>query len=186
MAIGNISNGEAGSSVRTKLNQTIDKVNESHGWITVTDDAITAGSPLVVSEGNIVPLPNNAAGGITTYAPTGGNGLYNGTRLVGDSLGDEFEVRITLKAYTSDQNGGFNFLIDISPSGDGSTPIVTYPVRMFRGTGAGNVQQYSTNIPYFTLGTFLANGGQLLIESVTGNTTVYDISYYIKKVSSGA
>lgn len=185
MAIGNISNGEAGSSVRTKLNPTITKVNSSDGWITAVDDSLTSTVPLVVPEGVTVPLVNNNSGGITAYAPAGGNGLYNGTRLVGDAIGDEYELRITMNAFTTSNNGGFNLIIDISAAGDGSTPIVTYPVRMFRGTGIGNVQQYTVNIPYFTLGTFIANGGQVLIESVTGNTSVYGVSYYIKKVSSG-
>lgn len=185
MTIGSVSNGEAGSSVRSKINASIDKVNKSSGWITAVDDSLTSGSPLTVSAGTTVALPNNNSGGVVTYAPSGGNGLYDGDRLLADAVVDEYELRVTMSAYTNNNNGGFNLLIDIGAAGDGSTPIVTYPVRMFRGTGSGNVQQYTVNIPYFTLATFVANGGKVLIESVTGNTSVYDVSYYIKKVSSG-
>lgn len=185
MSIQIINDGELGSSVRTKLNDSIQRGNRDVGYATFVDTQYTLGSPLVVNQGATVDLPNNSTGDLITYLPENSSGLYNGTRLVADNVGDEYTLRISIGAFTTSNSGGFDLSIDISALGDGSITIVRYPVRMFRGTGSANAQVYTINVPYFTLGTFIANGGLIRLESITGNTSVYGIQYYIRKIAAG-
>jgi hypothetical protein len=181
MTISSISDGELGSSVRTKLNALVTHANNNTGWASYADTTYTSGSPFVVSVGTTVSLPNNAATTIVSQLPTGSTGLYDGTRITPDASGDSYDVRMSFQGFSSVNEGAFALSLDISAAGDGSITIASAPVRMVRGSGAGNVQLYTVAIPVFTLGTFLTNGGLIRIEAVDGNITVYDISYVLIK-----
>jgi len=157
------------------------------GWETYGDDQYTEGSPLVVAQGGAVILPNNAATIDVSQSPDPENPLYDPVtqRLTPNGAGDVYFMRISFAAFTNNQNGAFNITADISAAGDGSIEIAGYPTRMLRGTGSGNAQVYSTNLLLFTRGTFVANGAALRIESVTGETSLYNVNYFIVKAFEG-
>lgn len=182
--IGNIINGETGASVRGKLNELIAATN-SQGWANYTDTSRTSANPVDVVEGATVNIINDGLNSITAYLPQGSAGFYNGTRITPDASGDTYSVRIALQAYTSSNSGAFNISMDISAAGDGSNTITSKPVRMVRGTGVGNVQLYTIDFPIFALGTFLSNGAVIRLESLTGTTSYYGVSYVIVKTNTG-
>lgn len=154
------------------------------GWALYADTQYTAVSPLVISQGTVVNLPNNAATADEGSLPTGSPPLYDGTRIWPNNINDTYDVRITFKASTSSgASGGFNVSLDLSAAGNDSITVASQPVRMLRGANA--VQTYTINFPVFCKSTFVANGGLLRIESVTGNLTMYDISLFLVKTYGG-
>lgn len=154
------------------------------GWALYTDTQYSSGSPLVISQGTTVDLPNNAGSKDEGSLPTGSPPLYDGTRIWPNSINDTYDVRVTFKASTSSgSNGGFNVSLDISEAGDDSITVASQPIRMLRGSNV--VQTYTVNFPVFCKETFKANGGLLRIESVTGNLTMYDVSLFLVKTYGG-
>lgn len=159
-------------------------VMSGSGWALYGDTQYSAGSPLVISQGSTVDLPNNAGSKDESSLPTGSPALYDGTRIQPNSINDTYDVRVNFKASTSSAtSGGFNVSLDISAAGDGSITVTAQPVRMLRG--ANEVQTYTVNFPIFCKETFKANGGLLRIESVTGDLTIYDISLFLVKTYGG-
>lgn len=158
-------------------------VISSSGGYGVYGDSQYDSTPLVVNSGTQVKLPNNSAD-IIEELPAGSSGFYDGSVITPDALGDAYILRLGFEAASSSTNGAFNVAVDISATGDGSIIISGNPERMIRG--ANSYQRYTISLPIFCRETFLANGGHVLIESVTGNTSVRQISFFITKVYSGA
>jgi hypothetical protein len=150
------------------------------GWAQYKDTAYTSGSPLTVTQGSTVTLANNAGSTITSHLPSGVTAFYDGTtnKITPENSGDFYEVRIDFNAWTDNNNGLAVVKLDIG----GSMGVILQRLVNFpRGTGSGNVRSYSTTTGIYTLDTFLANGGTLQIESITGTTTIYDINFVINR-----
>ena len=154
------------------------------GWELYEDTQYTEISPFEIDEGVAVALPNNGLSSDVSQAPTV-NALYDGTRMTPNDLGDSYVLRISIAVATTSNNGTFSLSLDISALGDGSITIASTAIRTARGTGINNAQLYSIAIPIFTLGTFMANGGLFRFESITGDSSLYDISFLIQKTHKG-
>lgn len=147
------------------------------GWILYGDDQYTSGSPLVVTAGTTVNLPNNAATTITSSAPLG-TSFYNGTKITPDNVGDAFTISLRVTVESSINEGALAITLDI---GDGITPnvIIGDSRRLVRGSGTP--QNVVFDFTVFSLATFVANGGQLKFEAVAGNLSVYDINMMVQR-----
>ena len=159
-------------------------VEESTGWAQYTDDQYTSGSPLVITEGNTTTLDINGATTIKSQLPTGVTDFYDvaTSKILGVNNGDGFLFRINFKAFTSSPSGIAKIKLDIGGSQGVILPrAFTFP----KGTGLANAQEYSSTNLYYTLGTFVANGGDLQVESFRGDTSIYDISLLIQRISKG-
>lgn len=165
------------STIANTLNQMFTTIFGRTGWATYAGSTYNSGNKLVVSAGTTVLLPNNAASGLSIQKPLDITTFYDGVRLQGQNSGDYYLIRITFIAHGSVNDSGFNIMIDISAAGDGSNVIASKPTRMIKGSGAGNAQPYTVEFQYFTLNTFVANGGLLKIEAVDGDISIYDITY---------
>jgi hypothetical protein len=152
------------------------------GWAQYKDDQYTSGSPLSVAEGNTVTIDNNGGSTIKSHLPTGITDFYDvaTSKITPENSGDAYNIRIDFSAYTSSPSGLAQLKIDI---GDGITPnvIVTRAFTFPKGTGSGNATKFSTTTTFYSLGTFLANGGAVQVESLTGNTTLYDVNFVITR-----
>lgn len=150
------------------------------GWAVYNDTQYTSGSPLVVTSGTTVAIPNNAGTKIETFLPSDG-ALYDETagRVNMNTLGSHGVVRVTFTASASLNNGGFSVSLDISAAGDGSITVATDPVRMLRGSNVPS--QYTVALDVYALDTFIANGGRLRITAEAGDITLYGIGFYIAK-----
>ena len=83
-------------------------------WALYTDTQYTAGSPLVILQGNTEDVPNNAGSNDEGSLPTESPALYDCTRRRPNNINDTYDVRVTFKASTSSgSNGGFNVSLDI-------------------------------------------------------------------------
>lgn len=152
-------------------------IDAGTGWGYYEDTQYTEASPFVVNAGEKLPLPNNKATSIETYLPNGVDTLYDGTRITPNQIGDGYAIRISFKAKTSSNNGGFFIDLDISAAGDGSNVILEDSRRFLRGTNSE--QKFSFTSAVFSLNSFIGNGGLVTFESSTGNSSIYGINYYI-------
>lgn len=158
---------------------------QGSGWAQYQDTQYTQGSPLVVSQGSTVTMPINGISNITSHLPEGVDSLYNGTRITPASVGDFYDIRVNFTGFASVANGGFIIDIDISTAGDGSNVVASCPVRMIRGSGSGNAQIYTVNVPVFSLNTFVANGGLIRFTALDGNMSIYNATLVIARVHKG-
>lgn len=156
-------------------------VEESTGWAQYKDDQYTSGSPLVISAGATTTLDNNAGSTITTQLPVGVTALYDSltNKITPENSGDAYLVRVDFTAFTSSPSGLAKLQIDI---GGAQGIIIDRGFTFPKGTGSGNAQDYSMTSLVYSLSTFVANGGTVQIESVTGDTSVYDINFVISRV----
>jgi len=154
---------------------------KSKGWAVYHDSTYTVGAPLTVASAR-VKLTNDTAGSGTdkTYLPASVTDFWNSTtnKITPENVGDAYDVRIQFKAKCSTVSAFFDFEIDIG----GSLGVITSRT-LSSSKGANTEQRYSVGIPVFTLATFVANGGEIYINSIDDGTTVsiYDIQIFIKR-----
>jgi hypothetical protein len=151
------------------------------GWASYNDDQYTSGSPLVITAGSTVQLTNNAASSIKTHLPNGITDFWNSSTnvITPENSGDAYMLRVSFTAFTDNNNGLAESQLDIGGSqGIIDRRLINFP----RGTGLGNARNISYTSLIFSLDTFLANGGTLQIEGITGTTSIYDISILIARI----
>lgn len=150
------------------------------GWAQYGDDEYTSSNLFVVNVGDRLKLPNNGNSNITKELPTGVTELYDSTnqKIIGVENGDGYLLRINFKAFTDNNNGYAELSLDI---GGTQGEIIETPVIFPRGTGSNNVRPYTSTTLTYSLGTFVANGGDIYIEGVRGTTSIYDITYVIQR-----
>lgn len=179
MAQINIPSSGLWSTISVALNSMFTEQYNTTGWGLYTDTVYTEGSPLTVTAGTTVALPNNKGSVIETHLPDDVTTFYDGTRVRSQNIGDGLEVRVNFKAKTTSNTGAFAVAFDISALGDGSNVITERANSFVRGTNTEQAYSFTTGL--FSLDTFIANGCLISFESITGTSSVYDISYLIKR-----
>ena len=170
------------------LTQTIEELQtlldqvEGKGWAIYFDDTYTVGSPFsVTAVAGIVKLQCDGAKSttVTSELPTGVAALWDtvNDEIIGVAVGNSYDVRVGFKAKNTNITGSFDILFDIgNPSGQViSARTYTFP------KGANTEVQFSIGIPLFSMATFVANGCKVYIDSLIGDTTIYDISIFVKQ-----
>lgn len=147
---------------------------QTTGWGQYMDDTYTEGSPLSVTEGVTIDMPNDAGVANEDYLPTGVTSFYNGTVITPDNEGDAYEISIRFKTKSSVNDGAIRVGLDI---GGSLGEIFSDSRRLVRGTATENSMAF--NFTAFSLDTFLSNGGTVKFEAVTGDQSVYDIVFVI-------
>lgn len=151
------------------------------GWITYEDSTYTEGSPLVIASARgKLTCDGLGSGTYKAEAPDGVAEFFNTTtnKILGINVGDACDIRIDFKAKCSTVSAYFDLELDIG----GAQGIITART-LSSSKGAGNEQRYSPSFGYYTLATFVANGGDIYIDSSEDGTTVsiYDIKITIKR-----
>ena len=72
-------------------------------WAQYKDTQYTTGNRLVLTGGNEISLPNNAADNIISYMPAGVS-FYDGTKITPQSVGETYDVRLSFRAESSTQS----------------------------------------------------------------------------------
>lgn len=151
----------------------------SLGWAQYLDTQYTEASPFTVNEGVTATLPNNAGSSITKYLPAGIDGYYDGSKIRSVKEGETFSVSIRFKVKSSSPNGAIAINLDI---GGAVGNIVEDTRRLVRG--ANTETSFAIDFTTYALDTFLANGAEVKFESITGNSSIYDINYVIVRITS--
>lgn len=158
----------------------------STGWATYNDSEYTDIAPEVIAEDEIVNISNNAAVSIEGQLPSD-DSLYDSVtqRVFPNEINDAYIIRVTFKAYSTSQTGRYNIGLDISPLGDNSMIAVENPTTMLRGSGLSNARVVDEEFVVFSSAAFVANGGRIFIESVTGDTNIYNTRISVFKIHGG-
>lgn len=172
-------NGVTPNDIFDRVNSLIDKVN-TNGYAVYTDTEYTLENPFVIPNGQRLKIPNNAVVKNDTNLPFDMVKLFDETtqKLVSINENDEFSIRIRFDTFTTSNTGYAEIDLDI---GGSLGSIMNIPVFFPRGAGQNNVRKFSEMSKYFTGSTFISNGGELFIESVRGNTNIFNISFYISR-----
>lgn len=156
------------------------EITQPTGWASYSDSQYTSGSPFVVSSGATVNLPNDAATVIDSFVPPGVTTLYDGTVITPENIGDAYEIRIDFKTSNNNVSGLADLILDIgAPQNEILRRTFSFP------KGSGTTFDYSTTTAFYSLSTFVANGGTIKINSITGDTSIWDISYTIFRTHKG-
>jgi hypothetical protein len=152
------------------------------GWAMYDDDTYTEGAPLYVTAvAGIVKLECDGAGSntVTSELPLGVSALWDTTndKILSTGAGNAFDVRIDFKAKNTNITGSFDIFFDI---GDPSGIVISARTYTFP-KGANTEVQFSIGIPLFSMATFVANGCTVYIDSTVGDTTLYEISIFVKQ-----
>lgn len=141
------------------------------GWQYITDSTYTSASPLVIPQGNTSDLALDGSTNITSQLPLGVTSFYdllNGI-ITPENIGDGMTFTLGFKARNNNVNGVATFAIDIG----GSVGLIFPKVFLFP-KGANQENDYYFTLQGYTLDTFVANGGQIVITSNVGQTELYD------------
>jgi len=146
------------------------------------DSTYTSGSPLVVNNSRVqLTIDGLASNTETSYLPKGVTTFWNTStnKIVPENVGDGFIGRLDFKAVPSGTDVYFDIQIDI---GDGSVIDIFNDVELFpKGTGVE--QKFSIPLPFFSLSTFVSNGGKIYVDTTVGskNMSVYDIGILVHR-----
>ncbi len=161
-----------------------DWVGRAFGWASYADTQHTSGSPQSVTADTPAIFENNG-GTVTSRLPAGSTQFWNGTtdRIVLDTAGDAWDLRITGTIVPASPNGTLDWWLDIGsdPLGGSSIPITQASTEYLKGT---DPQDFVIAVPGFALSTFLANGCAIVFSSSV-NATIYNKVVFVKKDHSG-
>lgn len=153
------------------------------GWAQYGDSNYTNISPLVVNSGqtstiNLDGLLNT----VKTQLPEESTDLYNtvSSKITPVSSGDGYSMSLAFNGISSSNNGDATIFVDI---GGSFTRLFPKTFRFNRGAGVSHEYYFVFN--FYSLGTFIANGGLIKIESGQGNTSIYDIILQIHRTHKG-
>lgn len=165
-----------------KANDNFIDIYNKTGWAQYNDTVYTLASPFVINSGVTSTLPNNAGSNITTYLPSNVTAFYNQatTKITPQNVGDYYGINIRFKAKSSSTGGVFDIGIDIG----GALGVIFKETFLF-AKGSNTEQDFNILISGYSLATFVSNGGIPKVTSITGNTSIYSISYQISRTHKG-
>lgn len=154
-------------------------VDGQTGWAIYTDNAKTVGAPLVINAGVTTTITNNAATSIITQLPVGVTSFYDSvnSKITPQNDGDFYAINIRFTASSSSTNGLFDLSLDI-----GSPMNIIMTETRILNKGIGAAQRININFLIYSGSTFVTNGGLIKLNSITGNTSIYDITYNISRL----
>lgn len=167
---------QTGGSTEAQIQEAANKLV---GWQRVADTQYTEASPFPIANGASLALPNNAGEIIDSQLPDGVTTFYDSAtgKIVPENELDKMTFTIRFKAKNTAANGAYlQFGIDI-----GGTFGVIFEDSQLFVKGANTEQSFNFVAPGYTGATFLANGGEVKVSSVGGNSSIYDIEYQLER-----
>lgn len=147
------------------------------GWVQYSDTQYTQASPLTISGNVRTRLTNDAGLIIDLVNMFGADTIWNPTtnKFVPDNSGDKYTKRVSFTADPALNNRNLTLELDI---GGNQGVIWSRTIRLSRGAGIDT--KVTENLDFYTLNTFVANGGDLFIEC-DGDIDLYDIIFLIER-----
>lgn len=180
--IGTTAGDGTGDVLRDAFDKTNDNFTEAYnftGWAQYGDSQYTSGSPLVITQGNTATIDIDGLGTtVKSQLPDGVTDFYDvaTSKITPENSGDGYTMSLGFLASNTSNNGDATIFVDI---GGAFTRLFARVFRFPRGTGVAH--DFYVTTQFYTLGTFLANGGLIKIESGTGDTSLYDITLQIHR-----
>lgn len=151
--------------------------NDYSGWGVYNDTQFTEAAPGMVAGNTTYYMPNNAGNKIESQLPLDVATFYDtSTQSITGRNGDGLNVVIEFKLKpTTNLNTRVTLSIDI---GGGVGEIYKRDFTLTKGVGEEHF--YLSSFDAYTLGTWQANGGRVLIRS-TAAVEVYEIRYVLTR-----
>lgn len=184
--IGTTPNDGTGDSLRdafNKSNNNFTEIYKERGWGYYVDSLAT---PTITVNTSYTQITIDALGSnITSYLPKeirGVSHLWSSNKITPISIGDDYNGRFdcTVTAKTGSPTL-IEFIIDIS----GSTAGTNKAFNGYIQTGGSIPYDQSLPLDYFSLSTFIANGGKLYAKVDTGTITIGRRNIKISRKSKG-
>ena len=149
------------------------------GWAQYGDSNYIEANPLVTNSGqtSVISL-DGLTNTIKSQLPLGVSDLYDAvnSKITPSESGDGYSMSIQFKGKNSSNNGDATIFIDI---GGSFTRLFPKSFRFNRGAGTAHDYYFAFN--FYSLDTFITNGGLMKIESGQGNTQIYDVILQIHR-----
>jgi hypothetical protein len=186
IGLGTISNDGTGDTLRVagdKVNDNFTEIYNEKGWGYYVDSLAT--SSIVVGTTYTQITIDALGSNITGYLPKeirGVSHLWSGNKITPISIGDDYDGRfdLTVTAKTGSPTL-IDFIIDISGAAAGTNKAFTGYIQ------AGGTIPYSQSIDldYFSLSTFITNGGRIYARTDAGTITIGRRNIKITRKSKG-
>lgn len=162
------------------LNSKQDK--DTTGWWTISDTTFTSATPQSIPANTRTLLQINLDSVIEFAGANGAlaSDIWDAVnnKLTPLASGDSYLFRLSMTANPTLNNRNFTVDLDI---GGTQGVIFERSTRLARGANVDTKISMTNSI--FTLGTFIANGGEIYI-TCDGDVEIFDISLFIQKVTS--
>jgi hypothetical protein len=157
---------------------TVEKTPNVTGWAVYRDTTYTSGSPLTITQGSTDTILNDGGNNIDTYLPTNVTTFYNEStnKITPQNVGDYYILTIRFKAQNTNVFGYATVGVDIGGSlGVRFKEVIIFP------KGVSTTHDFSIEMPFYSLDTFIANGGIPKLNAELGNVTMWDIEFQIAR-----
>ena len=149
--------------------------NQFPGWGRYDDTQYTSASPLSLTDGVVVTLPNNALQTVTDtlfqfYDPIT-------QKLNAENIGDVYMITVVFKSKAPNTNTTHLDLTFHSPVGDFDR--LSKSIGYYKGNDTE--QNFHNVFQFYADADLVTNGLEVKIKSEGGSAVVYDIIYFIQR-----
>jgi len=186
IGLGTIGNDGTGDNLREageKINENFTELYKEKGWGYYVDSLST---PTITIGTSYTQITIDTLGAtINSYLPKeirGVSQLFSSNKITPISIGDDYDGRFDCTITAKSGSPTFiEFIIDISGGTAGTNKAFTGYIQ----TGGNTPYDQSMPLDYFTLATFVANGGRLYARTDTGSVTISRRNIKISRKSKG-
>ena len=133
---------------------------------------------LVLTDGVEVTLPNNGGNVVRSHSSID---FYNSStqKILGINENDVYIFTVAFKASAANANQTF---LEYNLEGSGQISRVAGTIAYPKGNNAEHVENIM--MQYYTDATFVADGVQLKVNSVGGDSLIWDVIYFIQRTQN--
>jgi len=186
IGIGTVGNDGTGDNLRVagdKINDNFTEIYNERGWAYYIDSLAT---PTITIGTTYTQITIDALGSNqVAYLPKeirGVSHLFSGNKITPISIGDDYDGRFdcTITAKSGSPTL-IEFIIEISSGAAGTNKAFTGYIQ----TGGTIPYDQSLDLDYFSLTTFVTNGGRLFMKTDAGTITIGRRNIKISRKSKG-
>lgn len=189
IGIGTAANDGTGDPLRTggdKINQNFTELYNELGWAFYVQNQLTPSTQVITTTPSKLIIDGGGATSTSDYLPLsirGSGELWDtvNNKITPIALGDGYTLRLDLNVTAESANpNSLKLILDI---GGGATATNIILSRIIT-TGKALPYTVSVGFPFFSLATFVANGGQFFLETDTGTVTLTIRQISIHRISA--
>lgn len=151
------------------------------GWVNVADGQYTAGSPLAIAATVKTQITIDGMGATTNRAYANGmhSDVWSDNRFKPSAIGEAYTLRLTC-ILTQATSGAGNYATFDADIGTDEAPFIaaSQSVPLIKGNGVPTLITIAA--PFFTLGTFGANGARLFLTPSV-DVTLHGAAIFIQR-----
>lgn len=148
------------------------------GWARYDDTQYTSLSKLTLVEDTEVVLSNNGGNVVRSHSSID---FYNSStqKILGINENDVYIFTLAFKASAANANQTF---LEYNLEGSGQISRVAGTIAYPKGNDEEHVENIM--MQYYTDATFVSDGVQLKVNSVGGNSLIWDVIYFIQRTQN--